>query len=350
MSSDIDAGSRSIEVLLGGYFGFGNLGDEAILEAAVEIFLSLGIKKEQICILSASVGEHRTRYGVDAVDRWSVKEIFKTLRVSKSLFLPGGGLFQDATSVRSCFYYWTLCKMARLCGAPVCALGQSVGPLRSKWAAEMARNAFRGMSAVTARDVRSAEILRSYGVDVSLMPDTTYALDLRPISIDRGGPVLINIRPTGTDNAVCREKVLKICKYLESKDKKMRFIAMSEEDLALCPEYMEALLVRTAGELADAADTASAAVGMRYHFAVLLSSLGIPVAVSSYDPKLSSFAEESGLIDLMCYNDYDMIDAIQNLLTNDNARYNTKCDGRSDERSLVIGSFERGIAETISPF
>ncbi|MFZ2812730.1 MAG: polysaccharide pyruvyl transferase CsaB, partial [Thermovirgaceae bacterium] len=102
--------SRPLDVVLCGYYGFGNLGDELMAESLLGLLKKNGVPGERIAILSAAQGVAADRGEASRVDRWSPLEVMSALRSSRTLLLGGGGLFQDSTSTRSCAYYWGVAR------------------------------------------------------------------------------------------------------------------------------------------------------------------------------------------------------------------------------------------------
>ena len=76
------------EITICGYYGFDNLGDEAILEAIVARLHELGFK-DHIVVLSNNPQETARRYGVKAIDRWNLSAIARAMFKTK-LFISGG--------------------------------------------------------------------------------------------------------------------------------------------------------------------------------------------------------------------------------------------------------------------
>ncbi|MBL8084067.1 MAG: polysaccharide pyruvyl transferase family protein, partial [Candidatus Obscuribacter sp.] len=117
-------------IVVSGYYGFDNLGDEAILEELVRELKSLWPAKD-IVILSQNPESTAARFGVRAQNRWQLSEIAVLLRQCKLFISGGGGLFQDSESVKSVIYYGGLISLATLCGAPTLIYAQGLGPLKS---------------------------------------------------------------------------------------------------------------------------------------------------------------------------------------------------------------------------
>ncbi|MDR1651794.1 MAG: polysaccharide pyruvyl transferase family protein, partial [Synergistaceae bacterium] len=184
-------GGGKYDVLLAGYFGFGNLGDELIAESAIQNLKRCGIHDRRIAILSSDPDYSRKRLGVDAYGRWSLSSVVSALRRSRSLVFPGGGLFQDSTSARSCVYYWGLVAIAGMLSVPAVFLGQSVGPLNGGFPRFLTRRSFLACSYAAVRDSASMRVLEEMGVRCELMPDPVMSLEMPECA---GTSVLINLR------------------------------------------------------------------------------------------------------------------------------------------------------------
>ncbi|MES4792355.1 MAG: polysaccharide pyruvyl transferase CsaB, partial [Chloroflexota bacterium] len=93
-------------ILLAGYLGCGNLGDDAVM---LGLLHTLGDEYEPT-VLAGNPGETNRRYGVRTVDRRSRKAVQEAIAQADALVFPGGSVFQDATSVRSVAYYTALVR------------------------------------------------------------------------------------------------------------------------------------------------------------------------------------------------------------------------------------------------
>lgn len=292
--------TRSYDVVIAGYYGFGNLGDELLAQSVIQLLLSFGVEKGKIAILSNNPEESEKKFGVTAINRWKLTAVREALLVSCTLLLGGGGLFQDATSARSCAYYWGLVRLARMARCRVWAFGQSVGPLVSPAARWLARTAFAACEYAGVRDEGSRAVLAGFGLSSELTPDLVFALDLPPLP-EKGRTVLINARPS--KDARWGGRVAFASRALMDKGFALRGVAFSEEDA----RELEALAAAHGLKLEDIASPASAedflkisgdafaAVGMRLHFGILSLRRGLSVLLAPYDPKVSGFAQLWGL-------------------------------------------------------
>ncbi|MCF7935263.1 MAG: polysaccharide pyruvyl transferase CsaB [Synergistales bacterium] len=292
---------RSFDVALCGYYGFGNLGDEVLAATLTGGLERLGIPRRRQCVLSADPGAISQRFGVAAVNRWRPREVWKALRSSRTLLLGGGGLLQDATSVRSCLYYWGVVRLARRAGCRPWVFGQSIGPLRSRLGRWLARGTLVSCSPRCVRDRPSLELLASMGMSGELAPDPAFLLG----AMDRGeadrGNLLVNLRPwDGRYEALCADVVER---YAKECGLSLVAVALSPEDAALMERFAdEGRLsvetiesVRGPEEIAGIWAMGDRAAGMRLHFVLFSVLCARPVTVLPYDPKVRALAGSCGI-------------------------------------------------------
>lgn len=301
--------NREIDVLLAGYYGFGNLGDELLAESAVRLLQECGVKRERIALLSASprVDERTT---LKTFNRWSFSEVYGALKKSRSLLLGGGGLFQDSTSVKSCLYYWGLCRLALFCGARPWAVGQSIGPLHSRAARWLAKNAFSTLTLRGVRDNRSLEQLDSWGMGGALSLDLAMGLALERCTAG-GGTLLLNLRP-GYD-VQARAGAQKALAFARRAGLSIKGVAFSQEDVLALDHFLgefsdaprNTVHVKSLSDFERESGGASCALGMRLHFIILSFLSGLPVCAIPYDPKVNSLAMEYNIP--MLYAEYGAI-------------------------------------------
>jgi polysaccharide pyruvyl transferase CsaB len=295
--------SRRYKAALAGYYGFGNLGDELLAEAAIASLLRCGVPRERLILLSADPEGARRSFGVDAANRWKFAQVWEALGQSETLLFGGGGLFQDATSLRSCLYYWALARLAKLQGAVPWGLGQSVGPLSTRAGRFLTREALKLCRILQVRDGASLDVCTSLGLfAVELGRDPVLSLGgiFGPARLDppQKTHFLVNLRPCAGGlperfaKALCGAAV-PCCLG----------VALAEADERLmsdligrgCLPSMPVERVRSPEDAVRVWGSASGAVGMRLHFAALSVLARVPLAVVPYDPKVESFAEAHGI-------------------------------------------------------
>lgn len=283
---------KEFDVLLVGYYGFGNLGDELLCEASLMLLASCGVPKERVALLSADPRRSEEKFGIRAFDRWSLREIGRACTVSRNLLLGGGGLFQDSTSVRSCVYYYAAVRIARMLGLKVWAEGQSVGPLRKGFSRALTRGAFASCVHVGVRDESSREILDSMGIRAVFAPDLVTSLPVAR-AVGGGNFVLFNARPGYS--ALAERAAASCMKLAESLRREVVGVALSpgdEKELAALAsaglvKLSDIVMISSKEEFSSAARRASGAIGMRLHFLILSALSGLPLAGCAYDPKVA---------------------------------------------------------------
>lgn len=169
-----------LRVVLGGWYGAANLGDELLLAVIAGWVRDAGG-------IPVAISNHptatRAAHGVEAVGYGDLAAIVETLAAADLFVLGGGGLFQDydafdaASLERFPSYnvsqYAQFLLLADELGLPALALAQGVGPLRGEEGRAIAADIFTRAGAASVRDRESLALLRAIGVtrDVVLAPD-----------------------------------------------------------------------------------------------------------------------------------------------------------------------------------
>ena len=281
--------------LLLGYYGFGNLGDELLLQACIKILNERGVANENIIVLSNNPDETQKNFNVASFNRWKFSEVVKAMRKSEIFILGGGGLFQDSTSVISCVYYWGVVRLAKLFGLKIFALGQSVGPLNSKISKFLTADALKICEKVHVRDENSFNIAKELGCkNLELGRDLVLTLKPSGISKSNRNLMLVNLRPCPE-----LEKFVNVIatRVQEFNGEKIG-VALSNNDGKILIDYQKILglneikLIKSFDDAEKFFSSASYALGMRLHFGVLAKIFETPVSLMSYDIKVSEFARQ----------------------------------------------------------
>lgn len=147
------------QILISGYFGFDNSGDDAILKAIVNDFKQLN-KDLVLTALSKNPRKTRWQYGIASVDRFSIREVIRTLRHTDLLLSGGGSLLQDITSTRSIIYYLSVILLAKILGVKVYVYANGVGPIDKKFNRILTRWVLSKADYITLRDDLSFQFVR----------------------------------------------------------------------------------------------------------------------------------------------------------------------------------------------
>jgi polysaccharide pyruvyl transferase CsaB len=151
-----------MNVLVCGYYGFNNLGDELILKS---ITAELKARKPDINITVLSTLRKDTSLIKEVlyVNRWNPFTIINAVKLSDAVLLGGGGLFQDSTSSFSLYYYLFIVLFSKLFGKKVFVYAVNINKL-SGLNKILAVFALKKSDVITVRDNLSLEILKSWGV------------------------------------------------------------------------------------------------------------------------------------------------------------------------------------------
>ena len=290
-----------MKVLISGYYGFANLGDEAILEQLVCTLTDAG---HQVTVLSADCPRTQQLHDVRAVHR--VRGMVPALLQHDVLISGGGGLLQDKTSRMSLEYYLTLMRLATFTKKRVVVYGQSIGPL-SRAGERSVVNVLKKDVAIAVRDGRSQRYLASHGLDAMLTADPVLLLE--PTALENQGehqqqvekPLLIIPRGDKPEIHGALERAL------ASFSQKPAYRDAPVAVMALSPSDQEAVhtLQKQGRNVqlwhADSPEvalsriaTAKGVLSVRLHGLILAAAAGVPYSGVAYDPKVRAFLEETG--------------------------------------------------------
>ncbi len=298
-------------LVISGYYGFGNAGDEAMLSAMVGALRALD-PSLAITVISGNPSDTCRRYPVASVHRLNVWGIAKALRQADLLVSGGGSLLQDVTSGRSIFYYLGIMQMACLLGCPIMLYAQGIGPIRSGIARAFMRHIGNRIVAGTVRDAGSLAELAGLGIateKVSVTADPVLALPAAELATGRD--ILENLAMQGAGPLVGfavrewqgREHFKNVFAAVADRlvlERGARIVFLPMQ----CPDDLQASrLVATRMKQPHAlleckADTAELLsivgnldllVGVRLHALIFAAVMNVPFLGVSYDPKIDRF-------------------------------------------------------------
>lgn len=176
--------TTSQKLVISGYYGFRNSGDEAVLKSILtaleEESQRSNITIEPI-VLSGDSESTTAMYGVRSVHRMKLKEVREALKESDGLISGGGSLLQDATGLKSIPYYLGVIKLAQWLKKPTFIYAQGIGPVHRKIFNPMIKSVFKACTYLSVRDEQSADYLRGLGLQwnqIHVVPDPVMGLPL----------------------------------------------------------------------------------------------------------------------------------------------------------------------------
>ena len=97
------------KVVISGYYGCDNFGDETILKVLVD---KLKEENADITVLSLNPEKTKALHKVKTVKSFDLLRVITTIMKSDVLISGGGSLLQDATSLKSLLYYLFVISVA----------------------------------------------------------------------------------------------------------------------------------------------------------------------------------------------------------------------------------------------
>ena len=153
------------DIVIAGYLGFENSGDEALLSIVLDGIHKL-MPEKTVTVLSMRPRDTERMYGVHAVNRYSLPAVLGEMKAGSALVFGGGSLLQDVTSRRSLYYYLWLLRAAHMRGMKTMLLSNGIGPFIRDSSKMNASKVLSRVDRITLRDSESYALLQKMGVKV----------------------------------------------------------------------------------------------------------------------------------------------------------------------------------------
>ena len=339
-------------ILISGYYGFNNTGDEAMIETFSS---ELAKKNFGLKVLSCNPEKTEETYNVRAYDRFNLFQIIKGLRKSDILVSGGGTLFQDITSKKSIWYYLGIVVLAQLMGKKVCVAYQGMGPLNNKFYRWMTKRVLnkKSVKIIALRDRNAIEYAKEMGVKeekMILSSDVVFMLKPAPkercMKIIRDnvygykeGETLIGFSIRSWKDKDRTDLFAEIADKLvekynarivffpfhKPKDAEISKIVahkMKHEDATvLIPNrYLPSEILGTMGFM-------NVNIGVRLHSLVFSALMNVPTIGISYEPKIDGFLEMMNMTSVCTYENISVdkvLEQVDEYMKNGNVNYSEK--------------------------
>ena len=305
---------KNKEILISGYYGFRNSGDDALLKAIIQD-LKKYKESPNIVVLSANPEETMEYYRVKSINRLNLVSVLKHMRKADMLISGGGTLIQDRTSTKSLWYYLSIITMALRNNVKVMLYSNGIGPLVKSRNIKRTKNVLEKVNLITLRDEESFKTLRDMGITnpmVKVTADPALGLDLadknRGIEIlskegvPKNSKILdVSIRRWQNLDANFEDEIAAVCDYAYEKYGYYTvFLPMqSSRDLAILQSVKRKMknkstLIKARYSVEDVMSIMKCfdiCIGMRLHTLIYSAVNAVPLIGIVYDPKISSFME-----------------------------------------------------------
>lgn len=306
-----------INLLIAGYHGFGNCGDEAILKAMTTNIRAIADDVD-ITALSHNPEFTKNEYGIKSVQRFNVFQVLSAIRHSDIILSGGGTLLQNGTSTRSLLYYLSIIKLAKLLRKRVMLYANGIGPVTGGINQKLVRTVINTVDVITLREKLSEADLRNIGVsnpNVSVTADAAFKLEsindahaeklLEKEGFEDRGKARIGVSVRAWAKAKYGEdyisKLAKACDNIADTGKEIIFIPMQyPKDIAVSKKVSSMMknksyvLTRryTPAEMMGIVGRVDVMVSMRLHTLIFAAVRNIPMVGIIYDPKIEYYLKE----------------------------------------------------------
>lgn len=346
------------KIVISGYYGFDNAGDEAVLYSIIQALRNVYNNQVELVVLSNKPEETARDFGVEAVNRWEMKTVYKTLKSCDLLVSGGGSLLQDVTSNRSVIYYTTVIGMAKFLKKKIVFYAQGVGPLNSGLSRFLVKRAGNKASAIFVRDEASKALLKEIGVKkpaIEVVMDPVVGMMLSEAEWAEGKKIF--------EQHVVVNEVKTVGFYLRNwkveGDFHQRFATMVNRLIeegyhpVFVPmhfpsdvEAAEKIATSLKGNVTIIKDHYSPqqilaltkqldfVVAMRLHGMIMAANAQVPFMGISYDPKIEAFSKAVQFGDVFNVNPFDESACLDSLLKQLSQVETLKSDLESKHRAL----------------
>ncbi len=305
------------KIVISGYYGFANAGDEAMLTAIIKS-LRQADSSVNLTVISGNPQVTAVKHGVASIHRFNPFKIIAALSDCDLLLSGGGSLLQDVTSKKSLLYYLSIIALGKLLDKKVMLFAHGIGPIRSGVLRKMTRAVCSKADLITVRDRDSLEELQRIGVpDAKVRLTADAVLTFKQENKNQGRELLkkygvaegkqlvgVSVRKWGASENFLRELAKAADVLAEQRDVQIVLLPLQyPADTLACKKVQQYMQNKEAAVVLDTAcDTElflslignlSLLIGMRLHALIFATVMEVPFIAMSYDPKIDSFVKEA---------------------------------------------------------
>lgn len=328
------------DIVISGYYGLGNSGDEALLESIVSDLKNIN-PDITITALSGDAKLTKKLYGIKTINRFNLFSIIKEFKSAKLLISGGGTLIQDATSTKSLIYYLGIISLAKKMGLKVMLYANGLGPIKDRNVKKVEK-VLNNVDLITLREMVSLDEIKRCKItrpDVLVTADPAFNLNaaaderavelLSEYSIDPISKIVaVSVRECSQSPENFENEIAKALDSIAKEGYIPVFIPMQRK-LDLDISLRIASKMRRQSRVIDCEMSVrdmlaiigkcTIACGMRLHMLIFASVMNVPMAGIAYDPKITGFMEymnQKNYIPLEHFSSDKFFEVSQNVLKN----------------------------------
>ena len=290
---------KESDILICGYYGYGNLGDETLLSVIVR---ELRKRKPSVrlCAFSALPEKTKEYHLIDAVSRFDFAGLAEKMKRSKVLLFGGGNLLQDKTSTHSLLYYTHILRMAKKYGLKIAVYANGIGPIVSENNKARVKEALGLADSISLRDSDSFLLVKSFDPErrIRLTFDPAVLTESAKRTFPYENYFVIVPKKTFPD---CTENLTKLIRLLSEKTGLRPVVVSMYDDQDL--NYAKKISSRTNAAFCDLQraedgisllENAELLISSRLHGLVYATAAACPMLGYSDDGKLFSYLDYIG--------------------------------------------------------
>lgn len=329
------------DIIVSGYYGLGNSGDEALLESIVKDLKSLR-PDVTITALSGNARLTNKRYGIKTVNRLNIFSIIKEFRSAKLLLSGGGTLIQDATSTKSLIYYLSIISLAKRMGLKTMLYANGMGPIKDENIKKVQR-VLNTVDLITLRENVSMEEIKRCGITLpEVLVTADPAFNLIPAPKERATQILSEFG-IGEDEKIIAVSVRRCNNLPKDFENEMAYALDEIANKGYLPVFIPMQLGQdldlsisvagkmksqsrvidcemAVGDMLSVIGRCSVVCGMRLHMLIFASVMNVPMAGIAYDPKIKGFMDymnQKNYLQLQDFNGKDFLNTAVNCIENE---------------------------------
>lgn len=321
--------SKKHNIVIHGYYGAGNFGDDIILLSIIKS-LYQKFSNINVTVISRDAAPiPKGNYKFDVVSRYDLKKMISVIKNSDMFILGGGGIFHDYSGVdlsnhfnerdRGIDYYSVPLEIAYLLGKPTMAYGIGVGPLFNEETVKNLKTVLNWINVISVRDEKSREILKKIDPNCNVTTIVDPAVNLykaqrsikSPDDLKKVKPAVgiclrnwffskkeqglfINQMAQISDY-ICNKYGYKVVLFPFNVSKTDKTLLNSVYENVKNKQKIRVFQQNSLQETMKLIEGMKFIIGMRLHSLVVSTSRGIPAIGISYDNKVKNYMDLVGL-------------------------------------------------------
>ena len=290
------------KVLISGYYGYDNFGDEAILAVLIDF---LTRRKLEVNVLSNDPLKTSRTFGVKSAKNFNPLAVLVSVLNCDVLISGGGSLLQDVTSMKSLLYYSFIIWLALKMKKEVVIFAQGIGPLQSDYSRKLVLGLLSKCTLVSVRDLKSQEYLKNNGIQSYLVSDPVFSIDL-PTNLSNGA-VGVQLRAfKSIDELFLFSLAQQVIEHFG--DRKIEMYVFQEAlDYPICKKFEKMLKTLSPDIETEIIHKVSQndiiirisqleyMIAMRFHAVLVAIKTGVKTLAINYDAKVAKLAYDAFL-------------------------------------------------------